>query len=168
MKSIHSNGETPSAPLVPLLLLLGTTCHGAILRGADPRAMDHSSYVYEEEAVSFTPPSYNHSVVNAFWAKTWLNPLPPMSQNPYNISGFNTTWNDSVCALKYPVNQAGEEDRNKYYLYNYPTPEAAKQDNAYVTHLHPCGYCSSTKDLAIYMNYTDLTNPGKQKNSCIV
>eukprot|EP01138_Halocafeteria_seosinensis_P001993 gb/GECG01002041.1/.p1 GENE.gb/GECG01002041.1/~~gb/GECG01002041.1/.p1 ORF type:complete len:274 (+),score=15.30 gb/GECG01002041.1/:1-822(+) len=111
-------------------------------------------------SLRWSPPTYNQTVVEAFWNKILLNPMPPLEKDPYQIPNFNTTWNDSVCAVKYAQDKVtGKEDRHRYYLYTYRNPQDAVNDNAYVTHLHPCGYCSTTKDLAIYMNYTDLTNP---------
>jgi len=78
-----------------------------------------------------------------------------MTANPYNIPNFNTTWPDSVCAVLYPDNT----NRSTYYLHTYPTKQGAEAAGAFVTHLHPCGYCSTTIDLSVYMQYPDLTDP---------
>lgn len=106
-------------------------------------------------SLSFVPPHYNSTVVEAFFSKTLLNPQTPLLLNPYNISGFNTTNPDTVCAVQYP----DPTNRSTYYLRNFSSPTAAEAAGAFVTHLHPCGLCSTTQDLAIYMNYSDLTNP---------
>lgn len=106
-------------------------------------------------AQAWTPPVYNETVWTAFAAKTLLNPLPPLEDNPYNDASFNTTWVDSVCAVLYP----NDDNRTAYYLKTFSTPAEAELAGAFVTHLHPCGYCSTTKDLSIYMQYPDLTTP---------
>ena len=103
---------------------------------------------------AWTPPTYNATVWKAFRAKTLLNPPPPLTYNPYdNVT--NTTWPDSVCAVKYP----DPSNRSTYMLHTYASRAAAEADGAFVTHEHPCGYCSTTKDLSVYMEFGDLTNP---------
>ena len=109
----------------------------------------------EQPLDEWAPPIYNSTVWEAFAAKTLLNPLPPLKGDPYDDPNFNTTWPDSVCAVVYP----DPTNRTTYRLETYETAEAAQADGAFVTHEHPCGYCSSTKDLAVYMKYQDLTNP---------
>ncbi|CUG91846.1 membrane-associated protein, putative [Bodo saltans] len=106
-------------------------------------------------AWGWTPPTYNSTVYNAFANKTLLNPLPPILSNPYDDPNFNTTWINTVCAVRYP----SPDNRSFYYLENYESPAAAEAAGAYVTHLHPCGQCSTTRDLSVYMKYSDLTEP---------
>jgi hypothetical protein len=118
----------------------------AVLALATTAAAVHASWV---------PPVYNTTVWEAFASKTLLNPLPNISGNPYKIPGYNTTWPESVCAVLYP----DDKNRSTYFLHTYPTAAAAEAAGAFVTHLHPCGHCSTTKDLAVYMQYPDLTNP---------
>ncbi|KAF2068793.1 hypothetical protein CYY_009885 [Polysphondylium violaceum] len=104
----------------------------------------------------FDPPIYNSTVYDAFASKTLLNPQETLDYNPYDINDFNTTLsNVSVCGVLYP----NENDRSTYYLVNYTSAQEAQEAGAYVTHLHSCGYCSTTQDLAAYMKYMDLTSP---------
>jgi hypothetical protein len=104
----------------------------------------------------WVPPVYNKTVWTAFASKTLLNPLPPLTRNPYNATPpINTTWVDSVCALHYPH----PGNRSVYTLKTYPSKAAAEKAGSFVTHLHPCGYCSTARDLSVYMQYEDLTNP---------
>jgi hypothetical protein len=109
--------------------------------------------------LTWVPPVYNQTVIDAFKNKTLLNPfpVPPSSWNPY-VNATNTTWPDTVCAVVYPY----EPDRSRYALRTFPTAEAARAAGAFVTHLHPCGLCSTTVDLAVYMAYPDLTTPGRE------
>jgi hypothetical protein len=105
--------------------------------------------------MAWTPPTYNETVWTAFAEKTLLNPLPPSTNDPYDIPNFNTTWVDHVCAVVYP----DPANRTAYRLENFESKEEAVAAGAFVTHLHPCGYCSTLKDLSVYMKYPDLTNP---------
>lgn len=112
------------------------------------------------ETPPFVPPYYNQTVIEAFASKILLNPPADWPGNPYDIdpSLANTTWDDSVCGVYYP----DLNNRSTYYIVNYSSAEEATNAGAFVTHLHPCGLCSTTKDLAIYMNYSDLTNPVRE------
>lgn len=112
------------------------------------------------ETPPFVPPYYNQTVIEAFASKILLNPPADWPGNPYEIdpSLANATWDDSVCGVYYP----DLNNRSTYYIVNYSSAEEATNAGAFVTHLHPCGLCSTTKDLAIYMNYSDLTNPVRE------
>jgi hypothetical protein len=104
--------------------------------------------------LGFVPPSYNETVWEAFAAKVLVNPFPVPSADPYDDPNFNTTWADSVCAVSYL-----DSARKTYELVDFPTRHAAESNGSFVTHLHPCGLCSTLLDLSIYMRYRDLTNP---------
>ena len=114
----------------------------------------------QQVSATWIPPLYNETVWMAFRNKTLLNPSAPLPStiNWYNQSGFNTTWPDTVCAVSYPDNK----DRSKYFLRNYSSAEEATKAGAFVTHLHPCGLCSTLKDLSVYMQYLDLTSRGRE------
>jgi hypothetical protein len=85
--------------------------------------------------------------------------MPAWSWDPYTNATNNTTWPDTVCAVVYP----DPSDRSRYYLRDFATKEEAESHpGTYVTHLHPCGMCSTTRDLAVYMKYPDLTDPGRE------
>ncbi|KAN0040704.1 hypothetical protein ACTA71_009042 [Dictyostelium dimigraforme] len=109
----------------------------------------------QSNTLQFNPPTYNQTVIDAFSSKTLLNPQQNLTYNPYDLQNLNTTLNDSVCGVLYP----DENDRSTYYLVNYTSAEEAESSGAFVTHLHNCGYCSTTKDLAMYMFHFDLTSP---------
>jgi len=110
----------------------------------------------DEYNLSFDPPTYNQTVIEAFASKTLLNPQQNLTFNPYDIVNFNSTLNqESVCGVLYP----DANDRSSYYLVNYTSAQEAESAGAFITHLHDCGYCSTTKDLASYMKFMDLTNP---------
>ncbi|EGC29556.1 hypothetical protein DICPUDRAFT_9842, partial [Dictyostelium purpureum] len=122
------------------------------------RVLNNGRPVVEENNsnLEFNPPLYNQTVIDAFESKTLLNPLDDLDYNPYKIENYNYTLNNStVCGLYY----TNPNDRSTYYLYNYTSAEEAVESGAYVTHLHHCGYCSTTKDLSSYMAHMDLTSP---------
>lgn len=106
-------------------------------------------------AMCFTPPTYNETVWSSFASKSLLNPFPALVDDPYKNPNFNTTWPDTVCAIVYP----NPQDRTAYRLENFESPEEAAKAGGFVTHLHPCGYCSTAQDLSVYMRYPDLTDP---------
>ena len=43
--------------------------------------------------------------------------------------------------------------------YSLETKRLDQAESAYITHLGPCGACSSLKDLQVYLSQTDLTDP---------
>ena len=113
---------------------------------------------------SFPPEgmTYNKTVWEAFAAKTLLNPyvLPPFEWNPYTAEPpINTSWPDTVCAVQYP----NPSNRSTYVLKNFTSRAAAEAvPGTFVTHLHPCGFCSTTEDLSTYMRLMDLTTESRR------
>lgn len=63
----------------------------------------------------------------------------------------------SVCALKFTDHQ-----KTHYLLRTFPNRSEALDSGFIITHTHPCGACSSLKDLAIYLDQTDLTTPTRE------
>ena len=107
--------------------------------------------------VSWTPPTYNSTVINAFRNKTCTNAIP-MGANPYwngSLPTPNASTYAHVCGVKY----ADEALRHGYALRTYASAGAAVADGAHVSHLHACGACSTLYDLATYMAVFDLTKP---------
>ncbi len=78
-----------------------------------------------------------------------------------NSSSFQ---NDSFFVLVYKRAFATPQaaSRTKYFLRNFTSAAEATAAGAFVTHLHPCGLCSNTNDLSIYMQYLDLTSRGRE------
>lgn len=83
----------------------------------------------------------------------------------------------SVCGIKYAHSRIGSSSirhfwstREKrrllqdcptaYELISYESMAAAHADQALITHTGGCGVCSTTKDLAAYLNHPDLTSLG--------
>jgi hypothetical protein len=62
-------------------------------------------------------------------------------------------WKDAVCAFDYI-------DCSSYRMVTYRTKEEAESDGSFPMHYGACGVCSTGQDLAIYLKYVDLTEPG--------
>jgi hypothetical protein len=90
-----------------------------------------------------------------FRQKTHLNP-PKAGPDPYLNTPSPATSQTSVCAILY------KENKKSYETKSYLNKDAAKRDNAIITHFGPCGTCSSLQDLAVYLEKPDLTKPGKK------
>ena len=99
--------------------------------------------------------------VAAFKNKNLTNPWPYFPNNPYknettaSLAKINTILADKVrvCALAYE-----DEDRINFHLKDFSSKEAAEAAGYTVTHQGPCGACSSTQDLAVYLSM-NLTQP---------
>lgn len=91
--------------------------------------------------------------------------LPPrLPCNPYEEPTCDTvptlfpadaTTDDTVCGLVYP-----RSDCARYHLRTFNSSAEAEAAGATVTHQGACGVCSTTQDLAAYMNTTDMTAAG--------
>lgn len=106
-------------------------------------------------SLAFDPPSYNSSVVNAFFAKVLLNPPPPYLWDVYGNGSVGDINGTSVCGVQYE----DEAERLRYSLATFSSAAAASAAGGHITHLHPCGACSSLHDLAVYLNVSDMTDP---------
>ena len=71
---------------------------------------------------------------------------------------------EAVCALKYTCrnNDATTATATSYDMISYPSWDDAVADEVIVTHVGACGLCSTTADLAAYMN-----NPNLESDSII-
>jgi len=84
--------------------------------------------------------------------------------NPYEDPTCTTTPvqtslddGDAVCAYLY----SGTCPGNSYEMVTYPSHAQAVAAGAFVTHTGSCGLCSTTQDLAIYLD-ADFTAAGKK------
>ena len=87
-----------------------------------------------------------------------------MTCNPYTDDECVTTppqefldSPDAVCAFSYD-----EKDCKTYLMKSYENQDAAIAAGDFVTHMGSCGLCSTKQDLSIYMEFPDLTWPGKK------
>jgi hypothetical protein len=96
---------------------------------------------------------FSSSVVEAYQAQA-PSMILTLECNPYTDANCTTTPpqvmlddDDAVCAFKY-----SSESCAVYSMITYPTREAARLDNAVLTHAGSCGVCSTTQDLALYLS----------------
>ena len=82
---------------------------------------------------------------------THINPIAPLNDDPYqNPEGFDPLQEEQVCVVK-------RDDQLRQYTVQSTNFKEAKPEQ--ITHLGPCGACSSLQDLSVYMSRTDLTEP---------
>ena len=102
--------------------------------------------------------------INAFKEKTLINEYQYFKNDPYknqtveSLKQINITLSDRrlVCAIKYQ-----DATKKSYSIKTFPSAESATNDGHIVTHQGPCGACSNTNDLSVYLS-TDLTAPARK------
>lgn len=92
--------------------------------------------------------------VQLFRQKKHMNE-PALSDNPYEKPLPKAKAN-AVCAIHF------EDDKIGYHTKTYADKTSAEKKHGIVTHMGPCGTCSSLQDLAVYLEKPDLTKPGKK------
>jgi len=108
---------------------------------------------------TWQPQNYTMNFTNQLMSQTAVNPYD-LSCNPYENSTCQTTppqGADGVCAIRYT-----ESSCTRYAMETFPNTTAAEAANFTVTHIGKCGLCSTTQDLAVYMNIFDMTTVGKK------
>lgn len=167
--------------LVCLLLVLvgaGLAFYFIFFKRESPDAVafcgDCHCIITDENGVCPSPTpqiDYSPEIIAALAAQTALNPYL-LDCNPYvsddfpDAAGPCTTTppqdeslialgETAVCGLHYST-----ENCQEYTLQSYSSWEAAESAGAFVTHAGACGACSTTQDLAAYLNSPDLTTEG--------
>ncbi|CAB9526387.1 expressed unknown protein [Seminavis robusta] len=113
----------------------------------------------------------------------WLKQLKAMeTTNPYEMkcNPYNTTeylnctdpplverqielWETAVCGHLYDMSALDENQcPTQYEMVTYDSKEAMEAAGAVMTHWGACGACSTSKDLAVYLEYPDLTGKGQE------
>ena len=106
--------------------------------------------------------NYSKDFLQALRDQKATNAFPLLNCDPYVDSSCeydppnNALGDDAVCGLHY------DDDVNcaTYKLQSYASRTVAEEAGAFVTHLGECGACSTTSDLAVYLEYMDLTTFG--------
>ena len=106
----------------------------------------------------WSPPPIDPSYTDALLAMTLVNEPELLDSDPY-ADPLNAELAHpemiSVCGLH-------RLEQGRYELVDYPSADAALEAGAYITHYGSCGACSSLRDLAVYINYPDLTEPVRE------
>lgn len=108
-----------------------------------------------EECVSicnckgFEPRIFSPSEIEEL--KNWelTEPLEQLLSDPYNEA--TPIVEEGVCAII--IDDLAEK---KYHIKSFNSEAEAEAAGAIVTHLGPCGLCSTLQDLAVYLEYRDL------------
>lgn len=116
----------------------------------------------------------------------WLRQLKRMkATNPYEMkcNPYNTTgalqkgtctepaqveeqlelWEVAACGILYDMSSLDENQcPTEYSMTTYNSEQEMLEANAEMTHWGACGACSTTRDLAVYLEYPDLTGKGQE------
>jgi len=106
-----------------------------------------------------------------------INPYK-MKCNPYNTTGAIQTgictdppqdeyqlslWEVAVCGITYNMSSLDDNKcPTEYTMQTYNSEQEMLDADAEMTHWGACGACSTTKDLAVYLEYPDLTGKGQE------
>lgn len=115
---------------------------------------------------------FSVETIDQWKALTHTNPMN-ITCNPYtNTTGscdtvpsqvYTELWETAVCAITYDTTFLDENQcPTEYTTDTYPSKEAAEAAGAQLTHYGSCGVCSSLIDLAVYVEYPDLTGAGQE------
>lgn len=102
--------------------------------------------------------------IKSFKTKTLINQYQSFTNDPYknqtaeSMNQINKVLLDRemVCAIKYQ-----DESRTTYSIQTFASAMLAIEAGHIITHQGPCGACSNTNDLAVYLS-TDLTSPARR------
>ena len=99
-----------------------------------------------------------------------INPYS-LSCNPYTEEACETTppqnmtdlGDAAACGVKYNMTDlTSGQCPTQYSLETYASQAEAEADGAQLTHHGACGVCSTTQDLAVYIEFTDLVDKGTE------
>lgn len=114
--------------------------------------------------------SFSPDIIAQFRSLVVTNPYDLMC-DPYNETNCTTTppqtltelGTEAVCAIKYDTTLLDDNQCPiQYRLETYTSKDTADADGAFLTHWGACGVCSTTQDLATYIEYPDLTTKGTE------
>lgn len=124
------------------------------------------------------PYVYPSETIEALASQTIRNPFS-LDCDPYTNATCDTvpslernSWGrDAVCGIQYDdvSEKQPQETTNStscplttYTIQTYESPLVAAQEGATVSHIGPCGVCSTTQDLAAYMSHPDMVAKGRR------
>lgn len=92
--------------------------------------------------------------------ETQYTGIPCETTPPQN---FTELGDAAVCGVLYDTTTLdANQCPTQYSLETFPDLASAEAAGATMTHWGACGVCSTTQDLAVYIEYTDLTTLGVQ------
>ncbi len=99
----------------------------------------------------WAPHVFTTAELDALSARVLTNPPELLSSTPYEEPEPSVD-PDQVCGVV-------PEAADGYRLETFSQASAAEAAGATITHLGPCGLCSSLQDLLVYVRMPDLTEP---------
>jgi hypothetical protein len=105
----------------------------------------------------WTAPAYGEADFARALGWTLLEPLAPLTADPYAAEAPSADGPEVVCGVL--PDAPGSHD---YRLVTYDSTAKAEAAGAFVTHFGSCGLCSPLVDLEVYMRILDLTAPVRQ------
>lgn len=103
---------------------------------------------------TWTAPDYDAAFVAELreWTPTSVPPSP--DEDPYGNEAFELPDRDGYCGVV--IEDFAEKT---YRLETFSTLDELEQAQARLTHQESCGACSTLRDLAVYLEYAELTGP---------
>lgn len=102
-------------------------------------------------AEDFVPPAYDSDAIATLREWTLTNPPDVLSEDPY-AAPPQPQDDAEVCAFMATAER-------EYELATFASFAAAAEAGASVTHTGACGQCSSLRDLSVYIETPELTDP---------
>jgi len=105
---------------------------------------------------SLTPTNPYNLTCNPY--DTQYTGVPCETTPPQNFTELGDV---AVCGVLYDTTTLNSDQcPTQYSLQTFPDSASAEAAGATVTHWGACGVCSTTQDLAVYIEFTDLTTLG--------
>lgn len=96
---------------------------------------------------------------NPYVSDDFPKQVGPCETTPPQDSALIALGETAVCGIHYESYNDGVCSK-EYRLQSYASWQEAEDNGAFVTHAGACGVCSTTQDLAAYLNSPDLTTEG--------
>lgn len=99
-------------------------------------------------------PDYTEDDADALLEFVQTTPYAELTSDPYPAGAPEPAGPDVVCGVV--LEAPGSKN---YSLVTYANRDEAEYAGAHITHVGPCGLCSTLQDLGVYMRENDLTSP---------
>lgn len=103
-------------------------------------------------ATGFTATTFDTADLDALRAHVLDDPPAMLDQDPYSLATPPEEHSSEFCGMIPSTD-------GHYRLETFETAEQLLAEGAQLTHEGACGACSSLQDLAVYVEYPDLTDP---------
>jgi hypothetical protein len=111
---------------------------------------------FDCEGVSFVAPTYSQDDLDWLETRVHLNPPDELLQNPYDHPEQYPNEEGKFCGLLFQ-----DKEKTSYTLQTFDSMGDLEKEGARLTHSGACGHCSSLRNLAVYIENSELTGPVK-------